>query len=416
MTHHSPERDRLKEAHSGGYIFEAQDVERAQLDGIELEGASWRDVSLKRSNLNEANLTRVFWQDVDVANTGLRGGRLNRSWMDSVRFTLCDLAQVNLSGACLRDVAIEESPAPFSTFDDTLLNRVSMRVVDLQSASMRSAALLHSQFRDERLGGANMMNVDLSGSVIIDCSLSNANLQGANLSGAILLGVDLRGANLEGADLTDAVGYDVQGGGRLTQANDPREAHYLLHQRAAQLGAMGRLAVELAWSSLIDGTQSIQGNRDIAAQLLRQRNLSFADLVRFLKERFAHSELDKMIIDGDQVGIRTDTGTIPMTSFGGSSRMGQGTAPRRNAPPNPDATGMDAFRRPSSSGRPGGGGGAASSGAGSAPASAASGGRATPDRGSRRQAAQEPPQNPEEVDVFADSRFGLIDLDEDEPI
>lgn len=410
MTHHSPERDRLEEAHQAGVWLEGETIERAVLDGLQIPGAAWKDVNLRRSNLNEADLSNILFQDVEIANTGLRTTRFIDGWWDSVRVTLCDLAQLDLTGTTLRDVVFEESPMPFGCMDRAVMSRVSFRVVDLQSTSMQEAALLHCQFRDERLGGANLMSTDLRGAVLVDCNLAQANLQGANLDGAILIGVDLRGANLDGVSAEGAVAYDVQGGGSVfRQLPEARDAHLALHRRVARQGVAARLAVELAWSSMVEGTQAIQGNRDVASQLLRQRNLGFADLIRFIKERFQHRELDKLVVDGDQVGVRTETGTVPITEYSGGARMGQ-TATRPAARANPDAKGIDSFRRPPSG-----------------PAAMAMGEPAPePSRRETAPAAQEPARGggrrpadaakaTENQDVFADSRFGLIDLDEEDP-
>lgn len=408
MFNSSPMRDEIEARHQAGEVVEGQVYEQARLDGLEIPGAWWERVQLKRSDLNSAQLNGVNWVDVEIANTGMRRVNLADAWLDGLRLTLCDLALLVAPGATLRDVTIEESPMPNAQLDGAVLSRVNFRVVDLQGCSLGDSVLLHCRFSDERLGGANLMGANLRGAFILDCDLTNANLQGADLRDAVLIGVDLRGANLDGAETRGAISWDVQGGPRVFHTlTDQREAHRALHQRMGRYGAAGRMAIEVAWSSLVEGVLSIQGGRDAASQILRQRNLSFADLMRFVKEKFPHPELEKLVVDGDQVGVRSNTGMVPLTEYSGGVSLGRST-PARTAgtpaaatnPSNPSsapatpAAGAAAFRR-------GAGGGNA---APTSPAPA----QVPP---SATRPGSTPPPRPENADVFADDRFGLIDLD-----
>ena len=416
MSRFSPERQRLEDLHATGEEVLGESISRATLDGIDLKGANWREVELRRTNMNNALLEGARLVDCEIANTGLRATNLVRTWLDTVRLTLCDLAQADLAFSTLRDVVFEETPMPFSSMEGALLSRTSFRVVDLQNANMRQAALLHCRFRDERLGGINLMGANLRDAILLDCDLAQANLQGADLRGAILLGVNLTGANLDQIQAEGAVGFDVTGASpALGVVRDSREAHLALHRRVQSMGGAARLAVELAFTSLVDGTQAIQGSRDPMAQILRQRNLTFSDLIRFLKERFDHDELNQFVVDGDQVGVRTDGGTVPLTRYGGSASMGQGRASRSSQANRPTGGGIGSFRRS------GGGGSAASAAPAPAPAS-----RDTPTSpaprarqeedgpGIRRRNIQEDQMPKDGGEIFEDSRFGLIDLDEDE--
>jgi hypothetical protein len=149
--------------------------------------------------------TRLPSDDVEAALTIIERRSIE---MDN---PLVELDEVDLGGANLIDVTLED--------------------VDLAHANFREAILVGSHFRGSYLSDAdfrdaNLIDADLSLTALSDTDFRGANLAGANLRKALLVGADLRDAKLSdrnrAADLRGATadrltqwpkGFDWRGAG-----------------------------------------------------------------------------------------------------------------------------------------------------------------------------------------------------------
>jgi uncharacterized protein YjbI with pentapeptide repeats/mono/diheme cytochrome c family protein len=163
---------------------------RANLGGMNLDGADLQDANLESAKLSGAslrgaNLSRAKLMYVDLAGANL---------------TSANLEGANLEGADLTNVAFE-------------------------GARFTGASLANTRLIIAKLGGANLRNVNLTGARLAAADLSRADLVGANLSYVDLTNADLGGADLQGADLEGAVlrSTDIQDsridGANLSRAN-----------------------------------------------------------------------------------------------------------------------------------------------------------------------------------------------------
>ena len=137
------------------YLSIMSALQMARLDGADLRGADFVNVSLYRATLNRANLREARLLGAILAGATLDGA---------------DLQDANLSGALVEGATLD---------------------------------------------GANLQNAVLSNANLIGATLDHANLQGAHLDGAgfqqaSLVGAKLQGASFAGENLYDAHLYGAQ--------------------------------------------------------------------------------------------------------------------------------------------------------------------------------------------------------------
>lgn len=101
-----------------------------------------------------------------------------------------DLADVDLTGASLRDSSFK---------------RTDLTASLLQDVDARRAKFVSSVMQDVLLDGANLVRADLTKADLKGASLKGANLTWARMFRADLSGADLTGARLDNTDLLQAV-------------------------------------------------------------------------------------------------------------------------------------------------------------------------------------------------------------------
>jgi uncharacterized protein YjbI with pentapeptide repeats len=157
--------------------------ERADLSGVDLEGADLSDAQLSQADLFEARLDEAQMQGADLRRANLQESRLRG----------VDLHGANLEGA-------------------------RMYGADLTKARMRNVQLREADLTRSRLEAARLSNANLE----------EGNLQDANLEGAHLASATLADANLSRARLA----HDAQGLPRHQGKADP--VHRLDHAGAGE--------------------------------------------------------------------------------------------------------------------------------------------------------------------------------------
>ncbi len=180
-----------------GYNSSDADFSEANLRGANLSGLSFSNLgspeseeSFKSVDLRGADLTGA-----NLSGCYLSGAKLGDFIIESDNWHLAEfriepyrreqtiipikLKDINLSGACLDGVNLEN--------------------LDLSGANLSKATLLGADLRRVNLNGANLNRAKL-----IDAHLNGADLTGANLTKAGLFNADLTYADLTHADLTGA--------------------------------------------------------------------------------------------------------------------------------------------------------------------------------------------------------------------
>lgn len=118
-------------------------------------------------------------QDANLQATNLQGADLRCANLQGVNLRGANLQDANLQGADLRDT--------------------NLRCANLLRANLRGADL-----RDANLSSAILRDADLSDTDLFSANLRDADLRGADLHCANLRWVDLFNVNLQGADLSGA--------------------------------------------------------------------------------------------------------------------------------------------------------------------------------------------------------------------
>ncbi|MFF9787305.1 pentapeptide repeat-containing protein [Streptomyces nigrescens] len=149
---------------------------RADLRGVDLQGARLDGVNFGAASLNSADLSCAYADSADLQGVELDGARLD---------------EAELRGARMPKVAL-----------------------DVQA---RRAILTGADFHGRSFSGIDLRGSTLNRADIRRADLSDANLRGADLSDADLRGADLRGADLRGANLKRARLDDVKWAGARTE-------------------------------------------------------------------------------------------------------------------------------------------------------------------------------------------------------
>ncbi|MDX8404007.1 MAG: pentapeptide repeat-containing protein [Mariprofundaceae bacterium] len=132
-------------------------LQKCELDHINLNGSSFRMADLSYCKLSRTDLKRVDFRFANLMGAILTHAKLSESLMESCEMDWCDLSY---------------------------------------------ADLYHSQLMQADLGGSILEHADLSYAILSSANLANATLNHANLSHANLFGARLHSAKLHGCDLT----------------------------------------------------------------------------------------------------------------------------------------------------------------------------------------------------------------------
>lgn len=197
---------------------------------LALDGAIFTDANITEANLREAtakgftaqnlystanyknhDLHGINWgynQPInwDFSGQDLSGGKFERAILSGANFTV-----TNLSGADMRDAVVFAIPdvAPEANFTDADITNAVLSNT-FSAAQMQQT----KNYKEDKLAGItlasnwNLAGIDLSGKdlrgMIIEAP---GGFENANLSGANVTGIDFRDILLRGANLTGAIGY-----------------------------------------------------------------------------------------------------------------------------------------------------------------------------------------------------------------
>lgn len=415
------------------------------LDGVPFTDASLQHCQIERCGMGGALFQRSRLDDVRISNTSFRQANAPSSaWVDT-RMRLCDMAGMSFHRAILNGCRFDETLLSGADFSEATLTGCEFDLCDMMSTTFNGALLMRSRFRDARLGNANLMYCSFEGAQLVDMDLREVNLQSANLKNALLVRVHLGGANLEGVDLDGTTFVEVQGLPEAVLERQRRERAYRPRSSEAPLARMvdvqledaieavspyqtSRLAREILRTYVVEGAGALLSEDRVAA-LLRQRNLSFSDLMRFIKERFAHDEFNQFVVEGENVYVRTNAGDVPLTRYRAPGAAAQEPAPSRGG-----GMGGGMGGGTSNAGMTGGSSSPAGGMGGSSPAPARPPAQTPPasppanrpqapgsafgsPAGARSTVSEQPrsaPMPPQDVsspdDAFEPDRFGMIDI------
>lgn len=334
----------IERLRSGG-TFNGDILRQLVLENVAFTDGSLQHCQIERCGLGGALLQRTRLDDVRISNTSFRGATAPSSAWVEARVRLCDMAGMSFSRATLNGCRFDETLLSGADFSEATLTGCEFDLCDMMSTSFAGALLLRSRFRDARLGNANLMYCSFEGAQLIDMDLREVNLQSASLKNALLVRVHLGGANLEGVDLEGTTFVEVQGLPESLVERQRRSRSFRPRMSDVPLARMvdvqledalegvsahqsSRLAREILRTYVVEGAGALLSEDRVAA-LLRQRNLSFSDLIRFIKERFAHDEFNQFVVEGENVYVRTNAGDVPLNRYRAQGTQAQEAAPAR---------------------------------------------------------------------------------------
>ncbi len=121
----------------------------------------------------------------------------------SLNLQRAELQGVNLSGAQLTKANLRDAQLQGANLQGALLKETQLIEADMQGANLSRAILEHTFLSGANLNGANLSGAKIQTS-LWGVSLCDANLQEADLTEAELFKTNLSGANLRGATFADA--------------------------------------------------------------------------------------------------------------------------------------------------------------------------------------------------------------------
>jgi uncharacterized protein YjbI with pentapeptide repeats len=182
----------LEQVEGAAALFAQADVEVMDqlVSGLQLEDAEIRRLRLEGCVLERVSMPR------GVIRTG--------KWKD-VRFTECDLANVEISA--LSAVRVEMTGCRLTglrlgetSWQSLMISGGDQRYVQFRFSTFQNCEFIGCDFQEADFHGA-----DLRGCVFKDCRLNNVEMTRAKLSGTDLRGSTVDGMKLEAADLRGAI-------------------------------------------------------------------------------------------------------------------------------------------------------------------------------------------------------------------
>ncbi|NER82582.1 MAG: hypothetical protein F6K42_24085 [Leptolyngbya sp. SIO1D8] len=162
------------------------------------------DISLNECTLSGAKLPHIVLQRASLKVVNLSTANLSYSDLSGAILNVSRLNGTNLSQACLQKAQLNVAN----------LIRAVLVGADLAEASLIRAELLRADLSNANLAKANLQEADLrearlrwtrlNGANLSQCDLRNSSLLGANLSSAQLYSAKLDGATLSGSVLLRA--------------------------------------------------------------------------------------------------------------------------------------------------------------------------------------------------------------------
>lgn len=204
--------DRLKEEEFKEYLrienknrntsevinFSNINLDNINLPWVEINGADFRNSSLKDSFLDYATLL-----DVDFESSNLSHAKLSDANLDKVNFKKTKLLSVDFRNSKMRNVVFNENNISGSNFSNVVFtNRlwevygvdVSFRNTDMSKLHSLRATFINADFSKSKLNSAGLNGVNFA-----DTNFDEANLEETNFLGSLLAGANFDNANLKNA-------------------------------------------------------------------------------------------------------------------------------------------------------------------------------------------------------------------------
>jgi uncharacterized protein YjbI with pentapeptide repeats len=193
-------RARLDRAKLAGAIFTGADLTDAGFCGAELERADLSEAKVARTDLGGASAQRLQILRTDLRGLLCAGADLRRAVLLEVDVSGVDFSGADLTSAVFLTARADGAIFRGATLDNVrVVERSSLRGVDLTGASMKQANLRGTAMAGAILTEALLEQVDLS-----ECDLTGARLERARAREARFVRADLTGARLSQIDLLSA--------------------------------------------------------------------------------------------------------------------------------------------------------------------------------------------------------------------
>ncbi|SDQ94796.1 pentapeptide repeat-containing protein [Thermostaphylospora chromogena] len=174
-------------------VYDTLSVDGREFDGVDAGGARFVECAFSSVTFTAAKLPRA---------------RLNDVWLDTVRWTGCDLTEtswldVEMVGSVLGGVAMPAAELLRVTFHGCKFEGVNLRFAALREVTFADCVL-----REVDLAEAALHTVAFPGSSLEGVRLHRARMEGVDLRGATALGISdghdaLRGATISTSQLLE---------------------------------------------------------------------------------------------------------------------------------------------------------------------------------------------------------------------
>ena len=169
------------------------DLSGCQLAEVDLSGSCLRECRIVRTNLRAANLFGADLSRVDLTEAMLADADMRGVAMNDARLIRTDLTRVDLREGMLME-----------TYAGDIRQTHTVSATTMCRAEVIEARLERAKLSNSFLNQAVLRSSDLKQAVLVRANLTKADLRGCNMRGANLTGANLAGASLEGVILIGA--------------------------------------------------------------------------------------------------------------------------------------------------------------------------------------------------------------------
>lgn len=147
-------------------------LNKADMEGMNLQGLDFRKVHLQGANLRYVNLQNAWLTDVN-----LQGADLTNADLQKTHLTRADLQKAEFNGANLQETDMQEAK-----LQGAILVLAKMRKANLFKADLSSASLLFADLKMAWLNNANLQEAELEKSELNEATIDEANLKDAKVT------------------------------------------------------------------------------------------------------------------------------------------------------------------------------------------------------------------------------------------
>ena len=166
-------------------ILDGENLDRLDLGGASLNGASLYKTSLEMAFLDEASLNGALLDEASLYKASLNGASLNRASLNGTFLDKASLNHASLFGALLINASVEWAFLDGASLNGASLNGASLKGTSLDGASLNYASLYKTSFERTSLEGASFYKASLEGNSFYKASLNGVSFYEASLNEAI---------------------------------------------------------------------------------------------------------------------------------------------------------------------------------------------------------------------------------------